>query len=234
MALINCPECGREISEMAKSCPHCGCPIQKPTENKESSSKPKKTHNSENRNEKPKKKGSCLKIILIVLAALMVLIVLIGIIGGGEDKPVAEKTGVMEQESEQTAEEESSNSFSVGDIVETDYMRITFVSADQYIEENEFMQPKEGYEYWRFEFNFENISDTDQTVSSMMDWECYADNQNADQTWLVDDSGLDATLSPGRTTQGAVYFEIPEDAESIEIEYSVNLWTDERVVFVVK
>lgn len=234
MALINCPECGREISEMAKSCPHCGCPIQKPTENKESSSKPKKTHNSENRNEKPKKKGSCLKIILIVLAALMVLIVLIGIIGGEEDKPVAEKTGVMEQESEQTAEEESSNSFSVGDIVETDYMRITFVSADQYIEENEFMQPKEGYEYWRFEFNFENISDTDQTVSSMMDWECYADNQNADQTWLVDDNGLDATLSPGRTTQGAVYFEIPEDAESIEIEYSVNLWTDERVVFVVK
>ena len=234
MALINCPECGREISEMAKSCPHCGCPIQKPTENKGSSSKPKKTHNSENQNEKPKKKGSCLKIILIVLAALMVLIVLIGIIGGGEDKPVAEKTGVMEQESEQTAEEESSNSFSVGDIVETDYMRITFVSADQYIEENEFMQPKEGYEYWRFEFNFENISDTDQTVSSMMDWECYADNQNADQTWIVDDNGLDATLSPGRTTQGAVYFEIPEDAESIEIEYSVNLWTDERVVFVVK
>lgn len=234
MALINCPECGREISEMAKSCPHCGCPIQKPTENKGSSSKPKKTHNSENRNEKPKKKGSCLKIVLIVLAALMVLIVLIGIIGGGEDKPVAEKTGVMEQEAEQTAEEEASDSFSVGDIVETDYMRITFVSADQYIEENEFMQPKEGYEYWRFEFNFENISDTDQTVSSMMDWECYADNQNADQTWLVDDNGLDATLSPGRTTQGAVYFEIPEDAESIEIEYSVNLWTDERVVFVVK
>lgn len=234
MALINCPECGREISEMAKSCPHCGCPIQKSTENKGSRSKPKKTHNSENRNEKPKKKGSCLKIVLIVLAALMVLIVLIGIIGGGEDKPVAEKTGEMEQESEQTAEEEASDSFSVGDIVETDYMRITFVFADQYIEENEFMQPKEGYEYWRFEFNFENISDTDQTVSSMMDWECYADNQNVDQTWLVDDNGLDATLSPGRTTQGAVYFEIPEDAESIEIEYSVNLWTDERVVFVVK
>lgn len=234
MALINCPECGREISEMAKSCPHCGCPIQKSTENKGSNSKPKKTHNSKNRNEKPKKKGSCLKIVLIVLAALMVLIVLIGIIGGGEDKPVAEKTGEMEQELEQTAEEEASDSFSIGDIVETDYMRITFVSADQYIEENEFMQPKEGYEYWRFEFNFENISDTDQTVSSMMDWECYADNQNVDQTWLVDDNGLDATLSPGRTTQGAVYFEIPEDAESIEIEYSVNLWTDERVVFVVK
>lgn len=234
MALINCPECGREISEMAKSCPHCGCPIQKPTENKESSSKPKKTHNSENRNEKPKKKGSCLKIILIVLAALMVLIVLIGIIGGEEDKPVAEKTGVMEQESEQTAEEESSNSFSVGDIVETDYMRITFVSADQYIEENEFMQPKEGYEYWRFEFNFENISDTDQSISSMLNWECYADDTMTDQTWIGDENGLDGTLSPGRNTQGSIYFEVPVDAESIEIEYETNMWSGEKIIFVAK
>jgi ribosomal protein L7/L12 len=28
MALINCPECNREISDKAVSCPHCGCPIK--------------------------------------------------------------------------------------------------------------------------------------------------------------------------------------------------------------
>lgn len=28
MALINCPECGREISDKAQSCPHCGNPMQ--------------------------------------------------------------------------------------------------------------------------------------------------------------------------------------------------------------
>lgn len=27
MALIKCPECGQEVSDIAKSCPHCGCPI---------------------------------------------------------------------------------------------------------------------------------------------------------------------------------------------------------------
>ncbi len=26
MALIRCPECGREISDQAESCPGCGCP----------------------------------------------------------------------------------------------------------------------------------------------------------------------------------------------------------------
>lgn len=27
MSLIKCPECGREISDLAASCPHCGCPV---------------------------------------------------------------------------------------------------------------------------------------------------------------------------------------------------------------
>lgn len=31
MALINCPECGKEISDKAISCPNCGCPINQPT-----------------------------------------------------------------------------------------------------------------------------------------------------------------------------------------------------------
>ena len=29
MALIKCPECGKEISNSAKSCPHCGYPLDK-------------------------------------------------------------------------------------------------------------------------------------------------------------------------------------------------------------
>ena len=31
MALITCPECGREVSDMAKMCPNCGYPINDPT-----------------------------------------------------------------------------------------------------------------------------------------------------------------------------------------------------------
>lgn len=28
MALINCHECGKEVSDKAVACPHCGCPIE--------------------------------------------------------------------------------------------------------------------------------------------------------------------------------------------------------------
>jgi zinc-ribbon domain len=30
MALISCPECGREVSDQAPACPHCGAPIARP------------------------------------------------------------------------------------------------------------------------------------------------------------------------------------------------------------
>ncbi|GHT51473.1 hypothetical protein AGMMS49982_09000 [Bacteroidia bacterium] len=28
MALINCPECGKQVSDKARKCPQCGCPIR--------------------------------------------------------------------------------------------------------------------------------------------------------------------------------------------------------------
>lgn len=37
MSLIKCPECGKEISSMAESCPHCGYPIRK-SQNSENNS----------------------------------------------------------------------------------------------------------------------------------------------------------------------------------------------------
>lgn len=35
MALIKCPECGREISDKAPACPHCGYPLEKSNVNQE-------------------------------------------------------------------------------------------------------------------------------------------------------------------------------------------------------
>ena len=29
MALIKCPECGRDVSDKAKTCPNCGCPTNR-------------------------------------------------------------------------------------------------------------------------------------------------------------------------------------------------------------
>lgn len=213
-----CKHCKSEIPKGAKVCPNCR-----------------------------KKQGGIGKWIIIVV---VVIILIAAVSGGGDDKdknpqkvgetstdtsPVKEENGTKDETDDKTAQtEEVSNVFQAGDVVETENFKITFVSAGAYESDNEFLQPKDGYEYWEFEFKFENISDSDQAVSSMMDWECYADNSKVDQSWIGDDSGLDATLSSGRETQGTIYFEVPKDAQSVELEYDVNFWQSNKIVFVGK
>ncbi len=196
---------------------------------------------------KKKKPGCLIGIIVVVLLA--------AIAGGGEDDG-PEKVGTVnttqsasvdetagnsgnsgsDQQTVATTEattEEVSNEFVVGDIVATDEFKITYLSAEQYVSDNQFMQPKDGYVYYRMEFEFENVSGSDQTVSSMLDWNCYADGYAVDQSWIGDD-GLDATLSAGKKAKGAIYFEVPEEAQEIELEYSVNYFTESKVIFIVK
>lgn len=213
-----CKHCKSEIPKGAKVCPNCR-----------------------------KKQGGIGKWIII---AVVVIILIAAVSGGGDDKDknpqkvgeattgtgtVKEETDTKDTSDDKTAqEEEVNNVFQVGDVVETENFKITFVSAGVYESDNEFLQPKDGYEYWQFELKFENISDTDQAVSSMMDWECYADNSKVDQSWVGDDSGLDATLSTGRETQGTIYFEVPQDAQSVELEYDVNFWQSDKIIFVGK
>lgn len=128
----------------------------------------------------------------------------------------------------------TNNRFNVGGVATAENLKITFLSAERYVSDNQFIQPKEGYEYWKFEFIFENISDKDQSISSMVNWECFADNVKVDQKWLDNDYGLNATLSLGRQAQGAVYFEVPQDAQKIELEYDINFWKNDKIVFVGK
>ena len=202
-----CKYCQTEIPKKAKICPNC----------------------------KRKQGGiGCLGVVLLVLGVF----IFIGSFGASMSKDKnPEKVGEVQTESQDQdsqTEEPVSNTFNVGDVVETDNFRITYESAGEYKSDNEFLHPKDGCVYWEFKFKFENISDTDQSVSTMMDWECYADNSKADQTWITDDNGLDGKLSAGREAEGAVYFEVPKDAESIELEYDINFWQSDKIIFVGK
>lgn len=200
-----CKHCKSEIPKKAKVCPNCR-----------------------------KKQGGKLKWILI---AIIVLAIIGAATGGNDNKNDVKKVSETTEDTTNkttTQTEEKSNIFNVGDIVETKNFKITYESASPYTNDNEFLQPKEGYEYWEFKFKFENISDTDQTVSTMMDWECYADNSKVDQQWIGDNNGLDASLSAGRSAEGTVYFEVPENAQSLELEYDISYWGNDKIIFVAK
>lgn len=89
MSLIKCPECGKEVSNKASSCPVCGHPLGNvpPTQ---SVTPPK---------QKQKKKGSCLKTILIVLGVLIAIIVIANLSDNGKDSSEKKSTESLTENS---------------------------------------------------------------------------------------------------------------------------------------
>ena len=81
MALINCPECAKEISDKAKSCPNCGCPLQKQVKIEDL---------KENNSFEPRNTASTLKkqIIkpkfLVSIVSVFVVLLVIGVIYNGK------------------------------------------------------------------------------------------------------------------------------------------------------
>lgn len=90
--------------------------------------------------------------------------------------------------------------------------------------------PSTGKKYICIEVTFTNNAKTDRYVSSI-DFQCYADDSICDEKYSLDsDSFIGSSLSSGRKTSGRIYYEVPEDAQSIELEYETDFWTDHKEI----
>ena len=199
-----CKHCQTEIPKKAKVCPNCR-----------------------------KKQGGILKWIVIVIIAIAVIS---GFTGGDDEKGTdsnPKKTGQTENEGT-TSNEPVDNEFVVGDVVETSSLKISYLSAEQYTSYNKYSAPKDGYIYYRVEFEFENIGNTDEWVSST-DFDCYADEYSMDESYVSTDDYLSTeTISVGKKIKGAIYYEVPANAQEVKLEYEVNYFTEDKIIFVIK
>ena len=125
----------------------------------------------------------------------------------------------------------SADAYSIGDVVESSKLNVTYLSCEKDTSYSQFSEPKAGYHYVTCTFEFENVGDSDQHVSTF-DFDCYADGVNCEEAYWRDDA-ISATISAGRKTKGTVTFLVPDDATTIEVEYVANFWTSNRVVFTV-
>ncbi len=123
----------------------------------------------------------------------------------------------------------SAEAFSEGDVIETRQFNISYLSCEDWDSGNMFLEPQSGYKYISLEFEFENTAESDGYVSAG-DFYCYADGMSCNSVYYRDDT-LGATLSSGRKVDGSVTFEVPLDAEIIEVEYETNYWTSSRIIF---
>lgn len=128
-----------------------------------------------------------------------------------------------------TSSEDTKTEFYVGETFEDKGLSITYVSSGDYESDNEFITPADGNKFIRLYFHVDNQSSSDQSISTYS-FHCYADGYECSATYMEDD--ISASLSTGRSTDGAVYFEVPVDAAEVEVEYEYNLFSDKKIKFI--
>lgn len=139
------------------------------------------------------------------------------------------ETQAPETEAPETEEKKEDNIYAVGDSFEANGLKISFDSAERWESDNMFNQPDDGNIYIRVHISAENTSNSDRSVYSG-NFSCYADGNATDSPYVGDDTlGYD-TLSSGRKTDGYVYFEVPADSQTVEIEYETSFWTDKKAI----
>lgn len=68
------------------------------------------------------------------------------------------------------------------------------------------------------DFEFKNSGEYNEYIS-YSDFDCFADKFTCDDFLSVEDAYFYATVKPNETITGSVYFEIPDDADNIEIVF---------------
>ena len=178
---------------------------------------------------KKQKKNIVLIIILIfVILSFTMCGTMCGLLGEAVDETVKEET-----KKDDALKKLAKKKFKVGETVTTDDMEIKYLSVKDYKSDNEFMQPKKGYKYIKAEFEFVNKSKEDDLSVSTLSFSCNADDYEV-ETVYMDDNELDADLSPGKKAKGPIFFEVPKDAKSIEIQYESDWWDSIKFTFIAK
>lgn len=208
-----CKHCKTEIPYDAKICPNC---------------------------RKSQKPNGCLVAILVVV----VLFVLIGVVGGGSSKgdtaatnlaSSTTQTNTAASQTEAAPTPEPKTTYTVGETAEDRDIKVTLVSAEQ-SQGSQFLTPADGNVYVVLEFEIENNSNTDITVSSLASFEAYCDDYsvNMDLTVnMLDDSKktLDGSVAAGKKLNGVIGYEVPADFKTLEVKFTPSFWSNRSITF---
>lgn len=201
-----CKYCQSEIPKKAKICPVC----------------------------KKKQKG---KGRIIVIAAVVLLVIIIAISGGNKEETKINNNATVPAASSAESSNENNEKDNVvlpGGSFEVKGLKVTVNDAtvDYQLKDNPYgmYDLDSGLMYVAVSFTFENTGDSDKYVS-IYDFDCYADDVLCEQQYVSDGGDfMNANLSSGRNISFTTFYAVSSDAEEIELEYTANILTDEKVV----
>ena len=168
------------------------------------------------------------KLICLVTAVLM-LFVFVGCVEI-EDDPSKEEYSSTEVSTQAKADE----TFGLNETAVFKELKMTATEIKESSGED-FFEPESGNVFLGVKFTIENISDEEQTISSMLLFDAYVDDVSCDYSLsaaCVFDEGIDATIAPGKKVVGWYAVEIPSNWSSFELQAKANWLSNSSATFV--
>ena len=212
-----CTKCGKEYE--GSTCPNCGSEqATEVTLQEQQAPMPQQ--------QKPKKKKST--IIAIVIVVIVVLAIIAGATGGSDSKETNTESSTVSSsgnndttKKKETTTKKKDETLTVGDSVNDHDVKITFVSIEETMGNNEFMKPDAGKVFLIATFEYENNSKSEITVSSMLHFNAYVDTYSIDEdvsAMSVTDEHLDGTIAPGKKLRGSLCYQVDQDWKKYEVD----------------
>lgn len=181
-----------------------------------------------------KKKGKKKWIIIAVIVVLF-----IAIVGSASSEPTVETpqndSSVSQSTKDDATSKAATDEIRAGSTVTNNSVKITYKSCNaDFTGYSQYADLKSGNKVIQAVFDFENISTTDIYLEG---FDCYADGVKCESFYYVDDYSdpILTSISAGRKlTDATVYFEVPADADFIELEYEADFWNGEKYIFIVE
>ena len=135
----------------------------------------------------------------------------------------------------ETIQKSDKNMVMVGESFKCRNLKITFDEYEDnftdYEDKYGFYEPNNGNKYVKATFTYENIGKEGTEYISIYDFNCYAGGELMEQTYNFGDDFINANISSGRKKTFSVFYEIPINSDSVELEYVVqNLFSENDVI----
>lgn len=130
----------------------------------------------------------------------------------------------------------SDKTFKLGDSVELKNVIVKFISVTESTG-SQYNKPDEGNVFLLCEFEITNNSKEDLAVSSIMSFEAYCDDYTCEYSIgaLMEKGSkdqLDGSVAAGKKMKGVVGYEVPANWKELEIQYTLNILYDDKIVFI--
>lgn len=164
-----------------------------------------------------------------IFAILLVLIIAFSFSACLEDTPKKDEVGVTESASKKE------ETFGLNETAVFDDLKFTATEIKESHGEG-FFTPESGNVFFGVKFTIENISDEEQTVSSLLLFEGYVDDVKCDYSLSAacafSDGTIDGTIAPGKKLIGWYALEVPENYQTIELQVLSNWLANNPAKFV--